>query len=223
MTFKTLSAVVALGFNKLAVANSSTGAAGRIGSIYLTEFGRLLYATPLMWVVTLAPLAFVFFISARVERLSAGAARGMFLAFAAVMGASLSTLLIRYTGGSVVQTFFVTAAAFGALSLWGYTTRRSLSGFGSFLMMGVVGLVMASVLNMFLASSALQFAISAIGVLLFSALTAYDTRKLKEIALAVGRDRTLAEKASVLGAMTLYLDFVNLFQFLLSLSGNRNQ
>ena len=217
-----VSALVALGVNKLAVASSQADAVARIGSIPLTSFGRMLYATPLMWVVALAPLAFIFFFTFRLDRMSASAARTTFLAFAAVMGASLSTLLLRYTGASVVQTFFVTAAAFGGLSLYGYTTSRSLSGMGSFLMMGLIGLIIASLVNIFLASSALQFAISAIGVLIFAGLTAYDTQKLKEMYLYGGYDSETAAKASVSGALTLYLDFINMFQFLLSFMGNRN-
>jgi len=218
-----ISALVALGVNKLAVASSPADAAGRIGSIYLTEFGRLLYGTPLMWVVALAPLAFIFFFSFRMDRMSAASARTTFFAFAAVMGASLSTLLIRYTGASVVQVFFITAAAFGGLSLWGYTTKRSLSGMGSFLIMGLIGLIIASLVNIFLASSALQFAISVIGVLIFAGLTAYDTQKLKEMYVYGNYDTEAAAKVSVFGALTLYLDFINMFQFLLSLLGNRNE
>ena len=218
-----ISALVALGVNKLAVASSPADAAGRIGSIYLTEFGRLLYGTPLMWVVALAPLAFIFFFSFRMDRMSAASARTTFFAFAAVMGASLSTLLIRYTGASVVQVFFITAAAFGGLSLWGYTTKRSLSGMGSFLIMGLIGLIIASLVNIFLASSALQFAISVIGVLIFAGLTTYDTQKLKEMYVYGNYDTEAAAKVSVFGALTLYLDFINMFQFLLSLLGNRNE
>jgi FtsH-binding integral membrane protein len=224
-----VSALVALGFNKLsttsdaaAAAHTSTGQVVRLGGQYLTQFGVTVYTTPLMWVVALAPLAFIFLFTFRMDRMSASSARTTFLAFAAVMGASLSTLLLRYTGASVVQTFFVTAAAFGSLSLYGYTTQRSLSGFGSFLMMGVIGLVIASLVNIFLASSALQFAISALGVLIFAGLTAYDTQKLKEMYLYGNYDTEAAAKASVLGALTLYLDFINMFQFLLALMGNRN-
>ena len=219
-----ISALVALGVNKLAVASGPTGAAARIGGVYLTEFGRTLYATPLMWVVALAPLAFIFFFTFRMDRMSAATARATFFAFAAVMGASLSTVLIRYTGASVVQVFFITAASFGALSLWGYTTSRSLSGMGSFLLMGLIGLIIASLVNIFLASSALQFAISVIGVLIFAGLTAYDTQKLKEMYLyELGTpDGEVAAKASIFGALTLYLDFINMFQFLLSLFGSRN-
>ena len=218
-----ISASVALGVNQLAVAGSPAGAAAQIGPIYLTEFGRVLYATPLMWVVALAPLAFIFFFSFRMEQMSSAFARATFFAFAAVMGASLSTLFIRYTGASVVQVFFITAAAFGSLSLYGYTTKRSLSGIGSFLVMGLIGLLLAMLVNLFLVSSVLQFAISVIGVLIFAGLTAYDTQKLKDMYVYGNFDREAAAKVSVFGALTLYLDFVNMLQFLLALLGNRNE
>ena len=217
-----ISALVALGVNKLAVTADQGEAVARMNGQYLTSFGKALYGSPLMWVVALAPLAFIFLFSFRMDKMSASAARGTFMAFAAVMGASLSTLLLRYTGASVTQTFFVTAAAFGGLSLYGYTTQRSLSGIGSFLMMGVIGLVIASLVNIFLASSALQFAISALGVLIFAGLTAYDTQKLKEMYVYGNYDGETAAKASVFGALTLYLDFINMFQFLLAFMGNRN-
>ena len=216
-----VSALIALGVNKLATTDQAS-AVDRIGSIFLTSFGHALYKTPLMWVVALAPLAFIFFFTFRMDKMSAASARGTFLAFAAVMGASLSTILIRYTGASVVQTFFVTSAAFGGLSLYGYTTQRSLSGMGSFLMMGVIGLVIASIVNIFLQSGPLQFAISAIGVVIFAGLTAYDTQKLKEMYLYGNYDQEAAAKVSVYGALQLYLDFINMFQFLLALMGNRN-
>jgi hypothetical protein len=218
-----VSALVALGVNKLAITTDASQAVARMNGQMLTTFGRTLYGTPLMWVVALAPLAFIFFFTFRMEKMSAATARTTFLAFAAVMGASLSTILLRYTGASVTQTFFVTAAAFGGLSLWGYTTQRSLSGMGSFLMMGLIGLVIAMVVNIFLASSALQFAISAIGVLIFAGLTAYDTQKLKEMYLYGDYDAETASKVSVYGALTLYLDFINMFQFLLAFMGNRNE
>jgi uncharacterized protein len=211
-----ISALVALGLNMAAVARTE---AGRIA---LTPFGQTLYVSPLKYVIMLAPLAFIFFFSFRLDRMSASAARTMFFAFAAVMGASLSTILLVYTGASVVQTFFITAAAFGGLSLYGYTTQRSLSGIGSFLVMGLIGLIIASLVNIFLASSALQFAISVIGVLIFAGLTAYDTQKLKEMYLYGNMDGEVAAKASVVGALQLYLDFINMFQFLLALVGNRN-
>ena len=218
-----ISAVIALGVNMLAVTSDPSLAVARVGSVGLTEFGRVLYGTPLMWVVALAPLAFIFMFSFRMDKMSAASARMTFFAFAAVMGASLSTLLIRYTGASVVQVFFITAASFGALSLWGYTTSRSLSGMGSFLIMGVVGLIIASIVNIFVASSMLQLGISVLGVLIFAGLTAYDTQKLKEMYLYGNYDTEAAAKVSVFGALTLYLDFINMFQFLLALFGNRNQ
>ena len=218
-----ISALVALGVNKLAVTTDQSQAVARLNGQLLTSFGRTLYGSPLMWVVALAPLAFIFLFSFRMDKMSASSARVTFMAFAAVMGASLSTVLLRYTGASVTQTFLVTAAAFGSLSLYGYTTKRSLSGIGSFLMMGVIGLVIASLVNIFLQSSGLQFAISALGVLIFAGLTAYDTQKLKEMYLYGNYDAETAAKASVYGALTLYLDFINMFQFLLAFMGNRNE
>lgn len=219
-----ISAFVALWVKTAATTSDPSAAVAQMGrSIHLTEFGRLLYSTPLMWVVALAPLAFIFLFSFRIERMSAASARIAFFAFAAVMGASLSLLLIRYTGQSVVQVFFITAAAFGGLSLWGYSTTRSLSAMGSFLIMGVMGLLIVSVVNIFLASSALHFAISLMGVLIFAGLTAYDTQKLKEMYFSSNQNGQAIAKASVLGALTLYLDFINMFQFLLALGGNRNE
>ncbi|KQP80894.1 Bax inhibitor-1/YccA family protein [Methylobacterium sp. Leaf117] len=210
-----ISGLVALGLNMAAVAQTATG------RVALTPFGQLLYTSPLKWVVMLAPLAFIFIFSMRMDRMSASSARLTFFAFAAVMGASMSSLLLVFTGASVVRVFFITAATFGGLSLYGYTTKRSLSGMGSFLVMGLIGLIIASLVNIFLASSALQFAISVIGVLIFAGLTAYDTQKLKEMFLYSGADAEGAAKLSVNGALTLYLDFINMFQMLLSLLGDR--
>jgi uncharacterized protein len=217
-----ISALVALGINMLAVGDASTGVA-RIGSIYLTEFGRILYGTPLMWVVALAPLAFIFFFTMRMEQMSVASARNTFFAFAAVMGASLSTLLIRYTGASVVQVFFITAAAFGALSLWGYTTKRDLTGMGAFLMMGLFGVIIASLVNLFLVSSMLQWVISVIGVLVFAGLTAWDTQRLKNEYLYSAMDGETMERSAIMGALSLYLDFLNLFTLLLQLLGQREE
>jgi FtsH-binding integral membrane protein len=210
-----ISGLVALGLNMASVA------AYQGTRPVLTPFGAMLYTSPLKWVLMLAPLAFIFVFSFRMDRMSAASARTMFFAFAAVMGASMSSLLLVFTGASVVQVFFITAAAFGGLSLYGYTTSRSLSGMGSFLMMGLIGIVIASLVNIFFASSALQFAISVLGVLIFAGLTAYDTQKLKEMYLYGGFDGEMAAKMSVNGALTLYLDFINMFQFLLSLVGDR--
>ncbi|WP_112661827.1 Bax inhibitor-1/YccA family protein [Microvirga flavescens] len=217
-----ISALVALGVNMLATTSDASQAVVNFRGIGLTQFGYALYMSPLKWFVALAPLAFIFLFSFRMDKMSASAARGTFFAFAAVMGASLSTLLIVFTGASVVQVFFITAAAFGSLSLWGYTTNRSLSGMGSFLIMGLVGLILASLVNMFIGWAPLQFGISVIGVLIFAGLTAYDTQKLKEMYLYGNFDGEAAAKISVYGALQLYLDFINMFQFLLSLLGNRN-
>ena len=175
------------------------------------------------WVVMFAPLAMVFAFGALINRLSQAAAQLFFYAFAAVMGLSLAWIFQVFTGVSIAQTFFVTAASFAALSLWGYTTKRDLSGMGTFLMMGVIGLIIASIVNIFLASSALMFAISAIGVLIFAALTAYDTQNIKNTYLQHAQmgDQEWLGKAAIMGALNLYLDFINLFMFLLQFMGNR--
>ena len=186
----------------------------------LTTIGHIFYNTPMKWVVILAPLGMVFYISARLNKISAGKARNLFYVYAGLMGLSLSSLLLIYTGASVARAFFVTAAAFAALSIYGYTTKKSLSGLGSFLIMGVFGLIIAQIVNIFLASSSLDFMITIIGVLIFAGLTAYDTQKIKNMYLA-GDDNETAGKKSVLGALTLYLDFILMFQFLLALIGNR--
>ena len=187
----------------------------------LTEFGQLLYTSPLRWAVMLAPLAIVFFLSFRVSTMSVGAAQLSFWLFAAVMGLSLSSIFLVFTGESVTQVFFVTAAAFGALSLYGYTTKSNLSAWGTFLLMGVIGIIVAGLVNFWLQSSALQFAISTIGVLVFAGLTAYDTQRIKDGYLEVKDDMTATSKAAILGALSLYLDFINMFTMLLSLFGKR--
>ncbi len=192
------------------------------GQVGLTAFGTAIYASPLKWVIMLAPLAFVFGLSATVNRMQPATARLVFLAFAAVMGLSMSSIFLVFTHQSIAQTFFISAASFGALSLWGYTTKRDMSAWGSFLFMGVIGLVIAMLVNIFLASAALQFAISAIGVLIFAGLTAYDTQRLKNTYDLVAGDQVAAGRASIIGALQLYLDFINLFMFLLQFMGNRN-
>ena len=175
----------------------------------------------LQYVIMFAPLAFVMVLSFGINRLSTVAAQALFWAYAAVMGLSLSTIFIAYSMTSIAQTFFATAAAFAGLSLFGYTTKKDLSGFGTFLIMGVVGLIVASLINIFLQSSALDFAISAIGVLLFAGLTAYDTQKIKSIyAYVAGTE--MVGKSVVMGALNLYLDFINMFLFLLRFMGNRD-
>ncbi|MEP2681561.1 MAG: Bax inhibitor-1/YccA family protein [Sulfitobacter sp.] len=190
---------------------------------YLTQLGYALYASPLKWVVMFAPLVFVFGFSAMINKMSAATAQVVFYAFAAVMGISISSIFLVFTGYSIAQVFLITSIAFAGLSLWGYTTKKDISGWGSFLIMGVIGLVVASIVNIFLASSALMFAISAIGVLIFAGLTAYDTQKIKTEYLAHAHhgDTEWLGKAAIMGALSLYLDFINMFMMLLSLFGNR--
>jgi len=187
----------------------------------LTPLGEALYTSPLRWVVMLAPLGFVLFMSFRAEAMSVGTAQMMFWAFAAVMGVSLSSIFLVFTGQSITQIFFVTAATFGALSLWGYTTKRDISGWGSFLFMGLVGIILASIVNLFLQSSGLQFAVSVIGVLVFAGLTAYDTQRIKDGYLMVAGDAQMMAKSAIMGALSLYLDFINMFMMLLNLFGQR--
>ncbi|HEX8526179.1 Bax inhibitor-1/YccA family protein, partial [Allosphingosinicella sp.] len=172
------------------------------------------------YVVIFAPLIMVFFLMARVNRMSTGGMQVFFWSFATVMGLSMSIIPLVYNGESIATAFFATAAAFASLSLYGYTTKRDLSGFGTFFLMGLVGLVVAMVANWFLQSPALDLAISVIGVLIFAGLTVYDTQKIKSIYFQVAGSDMLG-KAAILGALTLYLDFINMFQFLLSLIGNR--
>jgi FtsH-binding integral membrane protein len=188
--------------------------------IQLTAFGNFMFASAFKWVVILAPLAMVFFLSARIGSMSLSAAQIAFWVFAALMGASISSIFLVYAGASIAQMFFVTAAAFGALSLWGYTTSKDLSGWGSFLFMGLIGIIIASLVNLFIGSTALQFAVSVIGVLVFAGLTAYDTQQIKEM-YYVGDDGTVAGRKAVMGALRLYLDFINLFMLLLQLFGDR--
>lgn len=181
---------------------------------------QAIFGTGLMWVVMLAPLAFILVLNFGIHKLSASATQLMFWAFASVMGLSLSTIFITYTDASIARVFFITAGAFAGLSLYGYTTKRDLTGFGSFLIMGLIGLVIAMIVNMFLASSALDFAISVIGVLIFAGLTAYDTQRIKSMYYE-GDGAEVMTKKSVMGALSLYLDFINMFLMLLHLFGNR--
>lgn len=182
-----------------------------------------LVQTPfLFWGVVLAPLALVFLLSFRIEKMSVGTAQAAFWAYAGLVGLSLAGIFLIYTGVSIARTFFITAATFLAMSLYGYTTRADLARFGSFLMMGLFGIIIASLVNLFLASSALQLAISVIGVFVFVGLTAYDTQRVKEVYLA-SDDSVVAGKKAIMGALALYLDFLNLFILLLQLTGNRRQ
>ncbi len=213
-------------YNLMALGLAITGVAAfgtaqmAVSDGQLTAFGQLIFASPLRWVVMLAPLGFVFFLSARIEKMSVSAAQTTFWAFAALMGLSLASIFLVFTGESIVRVFFITAASFGGLSLWGYTTKRDLTGMGSFLFMGLIGLIIAMVVNIFLSSSALQFVISAIGVLIFAGLTAYDTQKIKEMYWE-GDDVLATGRKAIMGALRLYLDFINLFMFMLQFLGNR--
>jgi hypothetical protein len=181
-----------------------------------------IWGSGLKWVVMFAPLAVVFAFGAMLHRMSAATAQLVFFGYAALMGLSISFIFAAYTGISIAQTFLVTATAFAGLSLYGYTTKKNLSAMGSFLMMGLIGLIVASIVNIFLASSAMAFAISVIGVLIFAGLTAYDTQNIKNTYLQLAQtDQDFLGKAAILGALQLYLDFLNMFMFLLQFLGNR--
>ena len=180
-----------------------------------------IFGTGMAWVVMLAPLGVVFFLSARMHKMSFVAAQTWFWVFAGLMGISLATIFVAYTGTSIARVFFITAGTFASMSLYGYTTKRDLTGLGSFLFMGLIGIIIASLVNIFLASSALHFAISVIGVLIFVGLTAYDTQKIKEMYAESDGTEVMGKKA-VMGALRLYLDFINLFLMLLRLFGSRN-
>ena len=195
-----------------------TNFAGQV--VGLTAFGQAIFGGPLTIVLVLGTLGIVFFLSFRISHLQASTAFALFMAYAALLGLMLSTVFLQYTGASITRTFFISAASFGALSLYGYTTQRDLSPVGSFLVMGLFGLILAMVVNIFLKSSGLEFAISAIGVLIFAGLTAWDTQRIKEM-YSVNDDGTVAGRKAVMGALTLYLDFINLFLFLLRFLGDR--
>jgi FtsH-binding integral membrane protein len=179
-----------------------------------------IFGTPLAWVVMLAPLGFIFFLSFRIDRIQASTAQVLFWAFAGVMGLSLATIFVAFTGASVARVFFITAGTFAAMSLYGYTTRKSLASWGSFLFMGLIGIVIAGLVNIFIQSTQLQLIISVVGVLVFVGLTAYDTQRIKE-EYSEYHDRETAGKLAIWGALRLYLDFINLFMMLLQLLGNR--
>ncbi len=213
--------IVAYFGHQFATTTNAAQAAGQLANgELLTQWGVLLYTSPLMWVVALAPLGFVLVLSFGINKLSAGTAQLLFWAFAAIMGLSLSSIFMVYTDASIAKVFFISAATFGAMSLYGYTTKRDLTGIGNFLIMGLIGLIIASIVNIFLASSMLDFAISAIGVLIFVGLTAYDTQRIKE-SYDSGLGADVLQKGAVMGALSLYLDFINLFLMLLRLFGNR--
>jgi FtsH-binding integral membrane protein len=206
-----------------AVSSATGGALALRNGVYLTPIGYGLFVSPLKWVVILAPLGLVFFLGAKMQSMRPATAQITFAIFAALIGLSLSSIFLVYTHTSIVRVFFITAASFGALSLWGYTTQRNLTGMGSFLIMGLFGVIIASLVNLFIGSSALQFAVSVIGVLVFAGLTAWDTQRLKNEYLYGSMEGEVLEKSAIMGALSLYLNFINLFTMLLQLMGQRNQ
>ena len=191
-----------------------------LNMLYVASEGGNLQPTGLAYLVMFSPLAFVLVLSFGINKMQASTAQAVFWAFAAVMGLSLANIFLVYTGASITRVFFITAGTFGWMSLYGYTTKRDLSGMGSFLMMGLIGIIIASIVNMFLASSALHFVISVVGVLIFVGLTAYDTQKIKLLYMEADSGEVMTKKA-IMGALTLYLDFINLFIMLLRLFGQR--
>ena len=219
-----ITGLAALGVYMAAVTGDPSAAAARIGNAYLTAFGVALFVSPLKWLFIFAPLVMVFAISAGINRLQPATSQMLFWVFSALMGVSLSSIFLVYTHTSIVRVFFITAATFGALSLYGYTTKRDMSGMGSFLFMGLIGVVIASLVNLFLASSMLQFVVSVVGVLVFAGLTAWDTQRLKNdyIYGYASQGGVMAERAAITGALSLYLNFINLFTLLLQLLGQRD-
>jgi hypothetical protein len=210
-----LTGIVALISFNISVVTDASGAI-----VSFTEFGNTLFFSGFKWLVMLAPLGIVFYMSFGINKMSSSKAQTVFWIFAALMGLSLSWILLVYTGKSVARVFFITSATFGAMSLYGYTTKRDLTKLGSFLMMGLIGIIIASLINIFMKSSMMYFVISILGVLIFVGLTAYDTQKIKNMYLASDSGELMGKKA-VMGALTLYLDFINLFIMLLRLFGQR--
>ena len=210
-----LTGIVALISFKISVVTDASGAI-----VSFTEFGNALFFSGFKWLVMLAPLGIVFYMSFGINKMSSSKAQTVFWIFAALMGLSLSWILLVYTGKSVARVFFITSATFGAMSLYGYTTKRDLTKLGSFLMMGLIGIIIASLINIFMKSSMMYFVISILGVLIFVGLTAYDTQKIKNMYVASDSGELIGKKA-VMGALTLYLDFINLFIMLLRLFGQR--
>ena len=188
--------------------------------VILTPLGNALFNSGLAWVIMLAPLGFVFYLSARIHKMSFSAAQITFWIFASIMGLSLASIFIQFTGESIARVFFITAGTFGAMSLYGYTTKRDLTKLGGFLFMGLIGIILASIVNIFLQSGPMAFAISVIGVLVFVGLTAYDTQNIKNMYYG-GDSEEIGSKKALMGALKLYLDFINLFILLLQLFGQR--
>ncbi len=219
-----ITALAAWAISGLATTTDPSAAVGQIGNgTLLTGLGAAIYTSPLRWVIMFAPLLMIFGFGAVMRRATAQAAQLFFFVFATLIGVSLSSIFIFYTSVSIVQTFLVTAIAFAGLSLWGYTTKKDISGWGSFLIMGVIGLLVAMIINIFLQSPAIMFAVSILGVLIFAGLTAYDTQNIKNEYLAhvAHGDQEWLDKSAVSGALNLYLDFLNMFQFLLMFLGNQ--
>ncbi len=208
-----LTAALAWGTFKLAFVETD-------GVLMPTQIGMTLFGSPLVWAIIFAPLALVFFLSFRIQHMSVSAAQTTFWVYAGLVGVSLATIFAVYELGSIFQVFAITAAMFGAMSLWGYTTKRDLTGLGSFLFMGLIGIVIASIVNIFLGSDAIGWIVSVLGVVIFTGLTAYDTQKIKE-QYYVGDDGTATGRKAIMGALSLYLDFLNLFLMLLRLFGNQ--
>lgn len=207
-------------YNYMAGGLLATGVIAWLGAA--SGFYASIAATPLFWIVLLAPLALVLLLSFRIERIGLGTAQVSFWVYAALVGLSLSGIFLVYTGESIARVFVISAATYGATSLYGYTTRSDLSRFGSFLFMGLVGIVIAGLVNLFVASTALQFVVSVIGVIVFTGLTAYDTQRIREIYVG-GENDAVAGKKAIMGALALYLDFLNIFLMLLRLMGNRRR
>lgn len=207
-----LTGIVALGASKSEAV---------LSALYTVQNGQIAGMSGLGWIVALAPIGLVLWLGFGINRLSTTAAQGIFWAYAALVGLSLTSIFLLYTGESIARTFFVTAGTFGAMSIYGYTTKRDLTGMGQFLIMGLIGLIIASIVNMFMQSSALGFATSVIGVLIFVGLTAYDTQKLKGMYYQVAGNSEALAKASIMGALNLYMDFINIFIYLLRFMGDR--
>jgi len=210
-----MTGLIAYFFGKASIVTNN---AGEITNF--TSIGTLLFTSPLSWIIMLAPLGFVFYLSARINKMSVSAAQTTFWLFSAIMGLSLASIFIQFTGASIARVFFIASGTFAAMSLYGYTTKKDLTKLGGFLFMGLIGIIIASIVNIFIGSSALQFAISVIGVLVFVGLTAYDTQKIKNMYYA-GDSESIGSKKALMGALRLYLDFINLFIMLLHLFGQR--
>lgn len=190
---------------------------------YMTQLGATLFLSPLKWVLMFLPLGMVFLFSGIINRISAAGAQTFFYVFATAMGVSISWIFIAFTGTSIAQVFLITSIAFAGLSLWGYTTKKDISGWGSFLIMGVIGLIVASVVNIWLQSEMMGWAVSIIGLLIFAGLTAYDTQRIKTeyVAHAAHNDQEWLDKSAIMGSLSLYINFINMFMFLLQFLGNR--